>query len=196
MTLPRVIGNLPGQSRRLRGGMSCRPWRRSAITDDGARLGADVVRYSFIAVDFHHLLLAGLPAHSHPNVRDDRDTPLLARRDGESKPHISEKRNLDIFRAAFGRALGCARQASSAALGVIRPTVSGRYAAPPGSAICSSNYIDVLPHLILRASRKRCVSKDGRGRRLAPHRMRSENPETIGFIESIHRQCRSDAMSE
>ena len=25
--------------------------------------GADVVRYSFIAVDFHHLLLAGLPAH-------------------------------------------------------------------------------------------------------------------------------------
>lgn len=29
-----------------------------------ARLGADVVRYSFIAVDFHHLLHAGLPAHS------------------------------------------------------------------------------------------------------------------------------------
>jgi hypothetical protein len=28
-----------------------------------ARLGADVVRYSFIAVDLHHLLLAGLPAH-------------------------------------------------------------------------------------------------------------------------------------
>ena len=28
--------------------------------------GADVVRYSFIAVDFHHLLLAGLPAHLAP----------------------------------------------------------------------------------------------------------------------------------
>jgi hypothetical protein len=28
-----------------------------------ARLGADVDRYFFIAVDFHHLLLAGLPAH-------------------------------------------------------------------------------------------------------------------------------------
>ena len=28
-----------------------------------ARLGADVVRYSFIVVDLHHLLLAGLPAH-------------------------------------------------------------------------------------------------------------------------------------
>ena len=29
-----------------------------------ARLGADVVRYSFTAMDFHHLLLAGLPAHT------------------------------------------------------------------------------------------------------------------------------------
>src|SRR6266436_728613 len=28
-----------------------------------ARLGADVDRYSFIVVDLHHLLLAGLPAH-------------------------------------------------------------------------------------------------------------------------------------
>ena len=28
-----------------------------------ARLGTDVVRYTFIAVDLHHLLLAGLPAH-------------------------------------------------------------------------------------------------------------------------------------
>ena len=29
-----------------------------------ARLGADADRYSFIVVDLHHLLLAGLPAHS------------------------------------------------------------------------------------------------------------------------------------
>jgi len=28
-----------------------------------ARLGADVVCYSFIAVDSHHFLLTGLPAH-------------------------------------------------------------------------------------------------------------------------------------
>ena len=34
-----------------------------ALTDDGALLGADVVRYSFIAGDLHPLLLAGLPAH-------------------------------------------------------------------------------------------------------------------------------------
>src|SRR5271166_6776746 len=43
------------------------PCRRFApgLTTDDARLGADVVRYSFIAVDLHHLLLAGLPAHCH-----------------------------------------------------------------------------------------------------------------------------------
>jgi hypothetical protein len=45
------------------------PYRRftAALTDDSARLGADVVRYSFIAVDLHHLLLAGLPAHPCEN---------------------------------------------------------------------------------------------------------------------------------
>ena len=32
-----------------------------------ARLGADADRYSFIAADFHRLLLAGLPAHCHCN---------------------------------------------------------------------------------------------------------------------------------
>jgi hypothetical protein len=41
------------------------PYRRFTriLTHARARLGADVVRYSFIAVDLHHLLLAGLPAH-------------------------------------------------------------------------------------------------------------------------------------
>ena len=41
------------------------PYRRFADTlaDACARLGADVGCYSFIAVDLHHLLLAGLPAH-------------------------------------------------------------------------------------------------------------------------------------
>jgi hypothetical protein len=40
------------------------PYRRfaPALADNDARLGADVVRYSFIAVDSHHLLPAGLPA--------------------------------------------------------------------------------------------------------------------------------------
>ena len=41
------------------------PYRRfaGALADTCARLGADVVCYSFIVVDLHHLLLAGLPAH-------------------------------------------------------------------------------------------------------------------------------------
>ena len=41
------------------------PYRRfaSVLADQRARLGADVGRYSFIVVDLHHLLLAGLPAH-------------------------------------------------------------------------------------------------------------------------------------
>ena len=41
------------------------PCRRFAdiLADACARLGADADRYSFIAVDLHHLLLAGLPAH-------------------------------------------------------------------------------------------------------------------------------------
>jgi hypothetical protein len=41
------------------------PYRRfaNALASACARLGADVDRYSFIVVDLHHLLLAGLPAH-------------------------------------------------------------------------------------------------------------------------------------
>jgi hypothetical protein len=42
------------------------PYRRFAdlLAAACARLGADVGRYSFIVMDLHHLLLAGLPAHS------------------------------------------------------------------------------------------------------------------------------------
>jgi len=45
------------------------PCRRFAetLTDLCARLGADVVRYSFIVGDLHPLLLAGLPAHPCKN---------------------------------------------------------------------------------------------------------------------------------
>ena len=41
------------------------PYRRfaAALTDDNARLGANVDRYSLIASDLHRLLVAGLPAH-------------------------------------------------------------------------------------------------------------------------------------
>ena len=42
------------------------PYRRFAVilAEDCARIGGDVGCYSFIAVDLHHILLAGLPAHS------------------------------------------------------------------------------------------------------------------------------------
>ncbi|MCL2020990.1 MAG: hypothetical protein FWG81_02545 [Betaproteobacteria bacterium] len=41
-------------------------YRRFAIVlaNEYARLEADVVSYSFIVMDLHHLLLAGLPAHA------------------------------------------------------------------------------------------------------------------------------------
>jgi hypothetical protein len=43
------------------------PCRRFAniLTNVNARLGANADRYSFIAADFHRLLLAGLPAHKY-----------------------------------------------------------------------------------------------------------------------------------
>jgi hypothetical protein len=46
------------------------PCRRFAgtLADACARLGADADRYSFIVVDLHHLLLAGLPAHLCENA--------------------------------------------------------------------------------------------------------------------------------
>src|SRR6516162_7661318 len=46
------------------------PCRRFAdiLADICARLGVDAVRYSFIVVDLHHLLLAGLPAHPCENA--------------------------------------------------------------------------------------------------------------------------------
>src|SRR5215831_12010545 len=47
------------------------PYRRFAdiLADTCARLGVDAVRYSFIVMDLHHLLLAGLPAHLCENAK-------------------------------------------------------------------------------------------------------------------------------
>src|SRR5271156_4400790 len=63
------------------------PCRRFAdvLADARARLGADVGRYSFIAVDFHHILLAGLPAHS------------LALRPAHSRGHLYVTRYTEGF---------------------------------------------------------------------------------------------------
>jgi len=57
------------------------PCRRFADirADACARFGADVDRYSFIAVDLHHLLLAGLPAHPRRNVARNCSSPFCSR---------------------------------------------------------------------------------------------------------------------
>lgn len=55
------------------------PYRRFAdiLADACARLGADVVRYSFIVVDLHHLLFAGLPAHLCKNSKNRTATRMI-----------------------------------------------------------------------------------------------------------------------
>ena len=54
-------GFVPFAAQWLAYALPCRRFT-AAFTDRRARRGVDVVRYSFIAVDLHHLLLAGLPA--------------------------------------------------------------------------------------------------------------------------------------
>jgi hypothetical protein len=65
------------------------PYRRftAALAGDGARLGAGVDRYSFTVVDLHHLLPAGLPAHSQLTV--DRRRPRMSKA-GWSARHPSQ----------------------------------------------------------------------------------------------------------
>jgi hypothetical protein len=49
------------------------------LADACARLEADAVRYSFIVVDLHHLLLAGPPAHLCENSAARYDSPMIRR---------------------------------------------------------------------------------------------------------------------
>jgi hypothetical protein len=58
-----VLANADARAQWLAYAIPCRRFA-SVLANADARLGADVVCYSFIAVDLHHLLLAGLPAHS------------------------------------------------------------------------------------------------------------------------------------
>jgi hypothetical protein len=76
-----------------------------------------------------------------PHVRDDRDTPLLSRRDARRKAHISEKRKQNIFCARAGQEFAdAARRANQLA------AVRGKVAA-------------AQPFLI---HPKRCVAADRR----------------------------------
>src|SRR5208283_785701 len=73
------------------------PCRRFAdiLADACARLGADVVRYSFIVVDLHHLLLVGLPAHLCENAAEIAPLQKLnefSRRQVDQKEENRKKR--------------------------------------------------------------------------------------------------------
>src|SRR5262245_31032396 len=69
------------------------PYRRFARTlaDTGARLGADADRYSFIAVDSHHLLLAGFTGA--PNVTLFSDVPPCCAARGKGAISRPQSRN-------------------------------------------------------------------------------------------------------
>ena len=89
----------------------CAPRRRFApgLAAD-ARLGADAIRYSFIVVDLHHLLLAGLPArHRRKPIRNcehlasemERDHKCRQCRDWKGARGVYE-RNQSSVRAPSG----------------------------------------------------------------------------------------------
>jgi len=58
-----VVGRRPRTTQWLGLHVPCRRPTRPTSSRMPAHGSADVVRYSFIVVDLHHLLLAGLPAH-------------------------------------------------------------------------------------------------------------------------------------
>ena len=73
------------------------PYRRFAValTDDHARLGADVVRYTVIASDLHRLLVAGLPAHCEKLL--DTTPPPPSRDRGRLRPHSYNDEKADAL---------------------------------------------------------------------------------------------------
>ena len=85
------------------------PYRRFAavLTDDRARLGADVVSYSFTVSDLHRLLVAGLPAHIAVGT-------LIA----ECPPHRSERAPFRHSAPTSGECRQTARKAKDEGCGV------------------------------------------------------------------------------
>ena len=76
------------------------PYRRFAdtLTDACARLGADADRYSFIVVDLHHLLLAGLPAHLLKNSVSAEGRKFLALIRPNARVDVEDRKELLISR--------------------------------------------------------------------------------------------------
>jgi hypothetical protein len=93
------------------------PCRRfaPALADDGARLRADVGRYSFTVRDLHPLLLAGLPAHSetlhrsrHPQQPDSKSiesvrSRLMPRRFSRASAPILPQRVRNMCGPSYSR---------------------------------------------------------------------------------------------
>ena len=73
------------------------PYRRfvGVLTDANARLGADVDRYTFIVVDLHHLLLAGLPAHFESYMPSHAVGLSQVRSPAASAPHRAKFHSSD-----------------------------------------------------------------------------------------------------
>src|SRR5271154_2368997 len=86
------------------------PCRRFAdvLADACARLGADVGRYSFIAVDFHHILLAGLPAHSLALRPAHSRGHLYVTSDTEGFSHFVTSMTAPVASGWSGRRVGLA----------------------------------------------------------------------------------------
>jgi hypothetical protein len=154
----------PGLSRRLRMAGLHGPCRRFADTraDACARLGADAARYSFIAVDLHHPLLAGLPAHlcksqspSHPH-RARTSVGLAAVRELAVE--------LGAERKAAGEAPLCARRGEAESRGGAAPlTVK----LAPGRAWKAAPRLGSLAKSCVHASLARSASSE-RTARLEP----------------------------
>src|SRR5262249_15218162 len=106
------------------------PCRRfaSALAGSDARLGASVDRYSFTAVDLHHLLLAGLPAHEKRNHRDD--------------PSPISSESLQARRRVLARALAAVNHEVGRLVGAV-------FKPAPGDRCCvrpSRKFLLHLPH--------------------------------------------------
>src|SRR2546423_2746128 len=79
------------------------PYRRfvAVLANANARLGVDVDRYTFIVVDLHHLLLAGLPAHFESDMPSHGVASLSAHRRSHASVARTESIGSDIFWTAL-----------------------------------------------------------------------------------------------
>ena len=99
----RVLSRLNGWPMRSPVNASQLPSRATAH-----ELGVDSVRYSFIVMDFHHLLLAGLPAHSAlPPIATKKRTCRIGRFVPEAEMILKHTRTARERQAGLARRSRC-----------------------------------------------------------------------------------------